>query len=716
MSTDVITQEVIRARLDGIVREMQAAVLRTGFSTIIRESHDFSAGITDREGNVIGQYSPLPPHLGAYPDCVQGVLEFYSPADMQDGDCFLANHPYHSGCPHPNDMVVVLPVFHEGEIIAFCASMGHKADIGGQSPGSRNTIARDVFGDGLQIMPVLFQRGGAMVKEVAQFLRANSRTPELVIGDLAAQAGALRSIGAGRLKALASEYGGDTLTTAFGDMIQRIEGRVRSRFAEWADGVSEAEALVDDIVDPTQTIRLHVAAIKQGDRLMLDFSGSGDQSLGPINVRPPFTRGMAYFAAIAMMDPTVPNNGGLARAIKCRFREGSILDPRFPGPVGFYSTTMAAVEDIVFEAMSRAAGKPAVVLSAFEQLGLRTEARVRQVFEQWQDGVYEAEAFTDDIVDPARKLRLHVAAIKEGDRLTLDFSGTDEQSLGPINVRPPFIRGMAYYATIAMIDPGIPNNFGLARAVECRFRDGTVVNPAFPTPIGFYSMTLSTVEDIVFEALSKAAGRPAVAHNASSGMVVMGAVGGGRRYVQYELMMSGNGAFRGGDGWTGTGHSWAGGSKLTSVEILESEFDVELQGFSLITDSGGPGEYRGGLGMRREYVVKQPSRYAGGSPRNIAPAHGIEGGLDGIAGAVTVNPGSPDERRYVGLISNVMLEAGDVVLVETGSAGGAGDPKERDRRRIVSDLRNGYITTDAAVQVYGLGEEAVSEALALPAE
>ncbi len=565
-TADVITQEVIRARLDGIVREMQAAVLRTGFSTIIRESHDFSAGITDREGNVVGQFSPLPPHLGAYPECVKGVLQFYSYDEMRDGDCFLINHPYYSGCPHPNDMVVVLPVFHGGSVVAFCASMGHKSDIGGQSPGSRNTLARDVFGEGLQIMPVKFLSEREPLKETHQFLRANSRTPELVLGDLGAQAGALWSIGARRLKALMDDYG------------------------------------------------------------------------------------------------------------------------------------------------------QAVVLSAFEQLGLRTEARVRQVFEQWKDGVYEAEAFTDDIVDPARKLRLHVAAIKEGDRLTLDFSGTDEQSLGPINVRPPFIRGMAYYAAIAMIDPGIPNNFGLARAIECRFRDGTVVNPAFPTPIGFYSMTLSTIEDIVFEAISKAAGRPAVAHNASSGMVVMGAVGGGRRYVQYELMMSGNGAFQGGDGWTGTGHSWAGGSKLTSVEILESEFDVELQGFSLITDSGGAGEFRGGLGMRREYVVKQPSRYAGGSPRNIAPAHGVEGGLDGAAGAVTVNPGSPNERRYVGLISNVMLEEGDVVLVETGSAGGAGDPKKRDRRRVVSDLRNGYITTDAAVQVYGLDEEAVSEALALPAE
>ena len=114
--------------------------------------------------------------------------------------------------------------------------------------------------------------------------------------------------------------------------------------------------------------------------------------------------------------------------------------------------------------------------------------------------------------------------------------------------------------------------------------------------------------------------------------------------------------------------------------------------------------------------IKQASRYAGGSPRNLAPAHGVAMGGDGLAGAVTVNPGAPNEQRYVGLISNVMLEEGDVVVVETGSAGGAGDPKSRDPRRVMNDLRNGYITTDAAIHTYGLDEAAVSDALALPVE
>ena len=565
MPTDVITQEVIRARLDGIVREMQAAVLRTGYSTIIRESHDFSAGITDRYGNVVGQHSPLPTHLGAYPDCVRGVLEFYDADEMREGDCFLTNHPYHSGCPHPSDMVVVMPVLADGEVIAFCASMGHKVDIGGQSPGSRNAIARDIFGEGLSILPVQFMSERVLHKEVVQFLRGNTRTPELVLGDLEAQAGALWSIG-----------------------VRRIH----------------------DAVD-------------------------------------------AY-------------------------------------------------------------GKEAV-LDSFRGLGDRTEARARQVIASWPDGTVEAEAFIDDIANPGETVRVHLAAIKEGDRLVMDFSGSGDQSIGPVNARPPFVRGMVNFGAIAMMGEDMPNNYGLSRAIECRFREGSVICPSFPAPVGFYSMTMPVVEDVIFEALSKVAGRPAVAHNSVSGMVVLGTSGpAAKRYVQYEIIVSGNGAHDGGDGWTGTGHSWTGGAKYTGVEIIESEFDVDMERFALVPDTGGPGKYRGGLALRREYRVRSQAQYAGGTPRTLAPARGVDGGGDGRPGRVVVNPGDAGERAYSGLISNVPMAPGDLVRMETASAAGVGDPRERDRERVAADLRNGYISAATAVDVYGMTPADADAASALP--
>ncbi len=562
--TDVITQEVIRARLDGIVREMQAAVLRTGYSTIIRESHDFSAGITDRDGNVVGQRSPLPTHLGAYPDCVQGVLQFYDIASMEEGDCFLTNHPYYSGCPHPNDMVVVTPVFADGEVIAFCASMGHKVDIGGQSPGSRNAIARDIFGEGLSILPVQLMRKRKLHREVVQFLRANTRTPELVLGDLEAQAGALWSIGVRRLGDMTATYGKDALLASFRGLGERTEMRARQIIAGWPDGAAEAEAFIDDIANPKETVRIHVAVVKEGDRLVVDFRGSGDQSIGPVNVRPPFVRGMVNFGAIAMM-------------------------------------------------------------------------------------------------------------------------GAD-----------------------------IPNNYGLSRAVECLYREGSVICPAFPAPVGFYSMTMPVVEDVVFEALSKIAGRPAVAHNSGSGLLVLGTSGpAAKRYVQYEIIVAGNGAHAGGDGWTGVAHSWTGGAKYTGVEIIESEFDVDMQQFNLIRDSGGAGEYRGGLALRREYRVRSAAQYAGGAPRTLVPAHGVDGGGSGRPGRIIMNPGTDREQERYGLISNIALEPGDVVRMETASAGGVGDPRSRERQRVVSDLRNGYISRETARAVYGLTTDEAAAAVAV---
>ena len=563
--TDVITQEVIRARLDGIVREMQAAVLRTGFSTIIRESHDFSAGITDREGNVVGQHSPAPPHLGAYPDCVQGVLSYYDIEEMAEGDCFLTNHPYYSGCPHPNDMVVVMPVIADGEVIAFCASMGHKVDIGGQSPGSRNAAARDLFGEGLSILPVKFMNQRKLHREVVQFLRSNTRTPELVLGDLEAQAGALWSTGIRRMADVIATYGKQALLDSFKGIGDRTETRARQIIAEWPDGTAEAEAFVDDSARPGETIRLHVQIIKEGDHLVLDFSGSGDQSAGPINARPPFIFGLAYFAAIAMM------------------------------------------------------GSP------------------------------------------------------------------------------------------------IPNNYGLGRVIECRFREGSILNPTFPAPVGFYSMTMPVVEDVIFEALAKVSGRPAVAHNSVSTVVVLGATGAkAKRYVQYEIILSGNGAYDGGDGYTGTGHSWSGGAKYTGVEIIESEFPVEMQQFNLVADSGGPGKFRGGLALRREYRVKSDAQYAGGAPRVLAPPHGVEGGGSGRAGRVVLNPGTPGESAFKGIVSNVQLSAGDVVCMETASAGGSGNPRDRDHARVASDLRNGYVSQETAREVYGLTQQEIDEAIAIP--
>jgi N-methylhydantoinase B len=554
---DPITYQVLRARLDGIVREMEKAVFRTGFSTIVRESHDFSCGVLDAQGRLVGQ-SSHPTHMAAYPESIAGLLQFYSVDEMREGDAFLCNHPYYSGCPHANDMVVMTPIFHEGKLVAYAASMGHTPDIGGVAAGSRNATARDIFGEGLQIAPVRFMRDYKLVQDTVSFVRANSRTPDMMIGDLNAKAGVCFSIGEARVRDAIASYGIDTMLQMFEDLVENTGAQAHKLIAEWKDGVSESETWVDDPTNPDKPIRLHVAVIKEGDRLILDFTKTGDQASAPINVR------------------------------------------------------------------------------------------------------------------------------------------------------QPFIRGLAYNGMISLTDPYLPINHGLYEAIECRFRPGSLIDPEFPAPVGFYSKTVSIVESVIMAALAQAAGQPALAHNSTQSSIVIGYQGDGdRQYVQYELMYAGARAWDGGDGHSGVGARATGG-RFTSIEIIESEFPVEMTKFEVLPDTGGDGKSRGGPGYVREYKVDSNSRLSGGAAKRRAS--GVEGGDAGSNAYVVVHPQTDRQAAHPGIASNIGLQPGEIFRIETGGGGGVGDPRQRDRTLVIGDLLDGVITPAKARDTYGLTDAEIDAA------
>jgi N-methylhydantoinase B len=567
VEVDPITYEVIRSQLDGIVREMQVTIYRTSYSTLIRETHDMSCGLVDREGNVVAQYAGIPIHLGSYPACIQGLLDFYGYDKIEDGDCFFVNHPYYSGCAHSLDSAAIIPVFYEGELVAFCISISHKGDIGGLSPGSRAVGARDIFGEGMLVPPVKFMSRHQVVRETENLIRVNTRTPELLLGDYRSQAGPEWSVGVRRLKELMDKHGRDT------------------------------------------------------------------------------------------------------------------------------------------------------VLAVFDLVGAKTEQRLRNEITRWKDGVHEAEIFLDnDMVDLDKPVRLHVAVTKKGDRLLLDFSESADQNRGPINARPPILIGSCLYALTAMMEDPPPNNHGVARVINFKFRPGSVLNPVYPAPLGFYSHVQSSVEDMVLNALTKAAGRPARAHHSSGGNFTFGSArADGRRVVQYELLPGGGGASEEGDGWTGCGHGGSG-PKIACVEIVESEFPVVVQQFKLVPDSAGPGKHRGGLGYIRDYRLLRDGTFSGGRLRYRVPPMGVEGGSPGQCGYILINPGSPRELKIIDRVSNIHLKAGDVVRMYTGSGGGAGSLKRREVSRVLGDLRDGYISPEAARQVYGLSDKTLREARARSSE
>src|SRR5258708_14783490 len=202
---DAVDLEVVKASLSGIVQEMQNSLFRTGYSTIVRESQDASCALMNAKGEVVAQHVVLPLHIGAFPACCGAVIKEFG-AEIAEGDAFLINHPYQGGSPHAPDMAVLSPVFWAGELIGFCGSIAHKSDIGGPVPGSCSGQAREISNEGLHLPAVRYQRAFAPNRDIERIIAANSRTPELVLGDIRGQLGADR-LGEKRLGGLIGKDG-----------------------------------------------------------------------------------------------------------------------------------------------------------------------------------------------------------------------------------------------------------------------------------------------------------------------------------------------------------------------------------------------------------------------------------------------------------------------------------------------------------------------------
>jgi N-methylhydantoinase B len=351
---DAIEFEVVKASLRGIVQEMQNALFRTGFSTIIRESQDASCALMNHNGDVVAQHVVLPLHIGAFPACCAAVIRAFGSA-IAEGDAFLINHPYHGGSPHAPDMAVITPVFISGALFGFCASIAHKSDLGGPVPGSCSGQAREIFNEGLQLPAVRYQSRHVSNDDLERIIAANSRTPELVLGDIRGQLGADR-LGERRLIDLVGKHGAPKIRACYDRLFEMALARVKLAVAGWKDGRFEAERFVDDDgIELERPVRIHVAVEKHGDALHFDFTGSADQTQGPANIRPPLVQAACAYCLISLIDPHLYICSGLLQGFSVTVREGSVLNPRFPAPVNTYNPTVHALVDAIFAALSHVA-------------------------------------------------------------------------------------------------------------------------------------------------------------------------------------------------------------------------------------------------------------------------------------------------------------------------------------------------------------------------
>lgn len=550
MAVDPITVELLRNRIASLMEEMDYHFYRSGYSTIVRESRDFSCVIVDPNGRLLVApwmffHSPVYFHL------VQRIKDIYGVEDLADGDVFVTNHPYEGNMPHASDMGFIAPIFFEGTLVAFAATIAHKADIGGTVPGSTYGSATELYQEGMMLPPIRIHRAGKPIDDVMRLISANTRAPYVVLGDISGQIGVTR-IGRKHMQEMCARFGVKTVLESMDAMI----------------------------------------------------TASGEE----------------------------------------------------------FSAALKSIPD----------------------------------------GIAEATGYLDhDGVDETTKVKLNVKITIKSGKLHFDFTGCDPQTQGPVNLRIAMVEACVYYCLIGLIDPNLRYSDGIRDLVSFEFTPRSVVSAEPPRPCSSYMKCCLKLCDVILEAMDPLLPGRAIAHSGGSGGSIIVAWKGDtkpKRGNQYEIFGSAYGAGVGSDGASGASVMLAN-LFAAPVEIIESEFPCRIREYSLNTDSGGAGEFRGGLNFVREYEMLESAEIVYRADRSIELPAGIQGGMPGGPSRFVVNPGTPDEQQMPSS-ARMTLTAGTSFRVNGPGGGGYGDPKKRDVEALANDVAEGYVSEEAADKFY----------------
>ncbi|OCA87182.1 hydantoinase B/oxoprolinase family protein [Pseudobacillus wudalianchiensis] len=550
---DAITLEVVYSGLLAAADEMSGVLGRSAYSPIIREMIDYSCGIFDNKGNLIAQAENIPAHLGSMGTALRDLFNDFPLDTFQPGDAFLVNDPYRGG-QHTPDLHVFTPAFLEGQLIGICGTIAHHADMGGKNPGTEGFDNKSIFEEGLRIPPVKLATAEQINEAVTTIIAGNVREPRATMGDLRAQIAACR-YGEGRLKELANRYGVDTLLEVMKKSMDYSELRMRTELAAMKDTEATASGWLDDDGVGGPPVEIRIKVMKRGRDIEVDFTGTGPQMEGGMNVPPAAATSAVLYAIKCVVDPSTPQNQGCFRPIKVRLPEGSIVNPHFPAAVSLRHLAVQRIADTILRALS-------------ELYPERTAA-------------------------------------------------------------------------------------------------GTFV--------GFSSLAIDSWHPI---------------H-------------GNPRVIQDDLG-GGMGAHPNGDGIDAV-DTHCGNVAILPAEVCELSYQIRVRSTELIPDSGGPGTWRGGLGIKREYEILEQEHqglvYTEQSNPDFAP-WGLKGGKAGSSAKIrhVRKDGQEVEMRK----GYFQAQPGDRIIIETSGGGGYGYPVLRDVQRTIKDVREGKISLEAAEKVYGV--------------
>ncbi|MBS2938965.1 hydantoinase B/oxoprolinase family protein [Nocardioides sp. J2M5] len=569
-SVDPILVEIVQGTLASVEMEVETAIGRTSRSPMIRDAHDFRAGIHDRQLRKLTGRS--------YSALVHPIVRDFPLEEMREGDVFFHNDVYESegGIGHLPDLCVTVPVFHEGEVVAFVQAFGHHDDIGGACPGSMPSGATTVYEEGLAVPPIKLWDAGVPNKAALRIMTRNSRMPDSLAADLDAECSACL-MGARRLSELFARYGREAIETSFDAILDATtETYRREILSKIPDGtyVWEDYAEHDGVDEP----QLHT------QRITLTKVSNA---------------------------PADPENG-----------------------------------------------RPA------------------------------------------------------GPRLIIDFTGTSAQAKGPINHCGDYVGGNFLKKWLAPILRNLADtpermaeldvNEGIVPLIEMRFPEkGTLLTPIHPGPTNARTFVILRLLGVLAGVVAKAVdGKMPADQETIRYTGVYGKDLEGNDYLMREVLGGGSGGRYYADG-EDTIHV-VPDSRNLPTEFTESRFPFIVERLGLAVDSGGAGEFRGGLGYEKHIRMLKDAHFMSIADRSILACWGVRGGKAGAPFQVVIDPGGPDEREVDALADAEVVRAGQVVRIRTTGGGGWGDPLARDPELVVRDVVWGKVSAEAALRDYGV--------------
>jgi len=350
---DPITLEIVWNGLLSVTDECFITLMRSAYSTNIKERHDHSIAIADAKGRLIVQsQQSLPVHISSMTGLIDALLKKYDD-DIEEGDLFLANDPHVAGGTHLPDLNFAMPVFVDGRFVGLVANIAHHADVGGAAAGSMSGGLNEIWKEGLRIPVVRLMSKGVLDQELMDIILLNMRLPAERKGDINAQIAACR-LGVERIKALSDRYGLATLETAFDEIVSRSKSRMQAEIRKIPDGRYSFEDVLDDDGIETKDVRFKLMIEKSGEKILFDWTGSDPQVPGNVNLTFNATQSCVFFGLKAVLDPDLPNNQGVLDAVDIVAPLGSVTNCVSPAAVALRANTCQRGIDVVLGALAKA--------------------------------------------------------------------------------------------------------------------------------------------------------------------------------------------------------------------------------------------------------------------------------------------------------------------------------------------------------------------------